>query len=249
MNKIISTHELTKYYDPKTCALNKVTLSINEGEWTTIMGPSGSGKTTLLNMIGSLDSPTGGKVIVDDIDITKLTRKRLTKFRREKIGFIFQQYHLIPYLTVLENVMLAQYYYGSVDERYAREVLERLGLGHRAEHIPAHLSGGEQQRACIARALVNEPKILLADEPTGNLDQKNGENILEILKELNEDGHTIVLITHNLDIARCGNRIIKLVDGKIFADTAEELKKTPEPLVTLDIAEHITKRKEEEKGV
>lgn len=245
MTEIISTYELTKYYDPKTCALNKVTLSINEGEWTTIMGSSGSGKTTLLNMIGSLDSPTDGKVIVDDIDITKLTRKRLTKFRREKIGFIFQQYHLIPYLTVLENVMLAQYYYGSVDERCAREMLERLGLGHRSEHIPAHLSGGEQQRACIARALINNPKILLADEPTGNIDRKNGENILEILKELNEDGHTIVLVTHSTDVARCGNRIIKLVDGEIFADTVEEIKKTPEPFVALDIAEHIAKRKDE----
>lgn len=245
MKEIISTYELTKWYDANTCALNKVTLFINEGDWTTIMGPSGSGKTTLLNMIGSLDRPTDGKVIVDDVDITKLFQRRLTKFRREKIGFIFQQYHLIPYLTVLENVMLAQYYYGHIDDDYACEMLERVGLQHRAEHIPAHLSGGEQQRVCIARALVNKPKILLADEPTGNLDLKTSKNILEILKELNEESHTIVMITHNPDTARYGNRIIKLIDGKIFADTAKEIEKGLEPIMALDIAEHIAKHKEE----
>jgi len=183
------------------------------------MGPSGCGKTTLLNIIGCLDSPTNGSVFINGVEITKLNQKKLTRFRREYIGLIFQQYHLIPYLTALENIMMAQYYHSVVDENEAIDVLKRVGLSHRLDHIPSHLSGGEQQRVCIARALINEPEILLADEPTGNLDQKNGEIILKLIKGLHKDGNTIVLVTHNPDIGNLGNRLIKLIDGKTCVDS------------------------------
>lgn len=214
-NNVIKIKNLKKIYDNKTRAINDVTINIKKGEWTTIMGPSGSGKTTLLNIIGCLDSSTNGSVNINNVEITKLNQKNLTKFRRENIGLIFQQYHLIPFLSALENVMMAQYYHSIVDKEQAIEALKRVGLEHRLYHIPAHLSGGEQQRVCIARALINEPKILLADEPTGNLDQKNGEIVLDLIKELHNEGHTIVLITHNPDIGKLGDRKIILVDGKI----------------------------------
>ena len=212
---IIQIKNLSKIYDNKTRALNNINLNIKQGEWTTIMGPSGSGKTTLLNIIGCLDSSTNGYIHINDIEVTNLNQKNLTRFRRENIGLIFQQYHLIPFLSALENVMIAQYYHSIVDKEQAIETLKRVGLEHRLNHIPAHLSGGEQQRVCIARALINEPKILLADEPTGNLDQKNGEIVLKLIKELHSEGHTIVLITHNPDIGKLGDRKIILVDGKI----------------------------------
>ena len=218
--EIIRLENLTKVYDKDTRALDNLKISINKGDWTTIMGPSGSGKTTLLNIIGCLDSATKGSVFIKKTEITELNQATLTKFRRENIGLIFQQYHLVSYLTALENVMMAQYFHGIKDENKAREVLKRVGLGHRLHHIPAHLSGGEQQRVCIARALINEPNILLADEPTGNLDQKNGDIVLNLIKELHKDGHTIILITHNPDIAKLGGRIIKLVDGKICSDSS-----------------------------
>ena len=212
---IISVQNVSKIYDADTKALNHLSLSIKKGDWTTIMGPSGSGKTTLLNIIGCLDSPSNGSVHINGTDITQLNQKQLTRFRRENIGLIFQQYHLIPYLTALENVMIAQYYHSIVDEKEAIDVLKRVGLTHRLHHIPAHLSGGEQQRVCIARALVNEPRILLADEPTGNLDQKNGDIVLKLITELHQEGHTIVLITHNQEIGKLGQKKIVLVDGKI----------------------------------
>ncbi len=182
-------------------------------------GASGSGKTTLLNIIGCLDSPTNGSVVINGKEINELTQVQLTRFRRENIGLIFQQYHLVPYLTALENVMLAQYYHGVVDEKKAKEVLQRVGLKHRLNHIPSHLSGGEQQRVCIARALINNPKILLADEPTGNLDQKNGEIVLSLIEKLHREGHTIIMVTHNPEIAKLGQRTVTLIDGKICADS------------------------------
>jgi putative ABC transport system ATP-binding protein len=212
---IISVQNVSKIYDANTKALNHLSLSIKKGDWTTIMGPSGSGKTTLLNIIGCLDSPSNGSVHINGTDITQLNQKQLTRFRRENIGLIFQQYHLISYLTALENVMIAQYYHSIVDEKEAIDVLKRVGLTHRLHHIPAHLSGGEQQRVCIARALINEPRILLADEPTGNLDQKNGDVVLKLITELHREGHTIVLITHNQEIGKLGQKKIVLVDGKI----------------------------------
>jgi len=218
-NELIKVKNLTKIYDKKTYALNNLNISIKKGDWTSIMGPSGCGKTTLLNIIGCLDSPTNGSVFINGVEITKLNQKKLTRFRREYIGLIFQQYHLIPYLTALENIMMAQYYHSVVDENEAIDVLKRVGLSHRLDHIPSHLSGGEQQRVCIARALINEPEILLADEPTGNLDQKNGEIILKLIKGLHKDGNTIVLVTHNPDIGNLGNRLIKLIDGKTCVDS------------------------------
>jgi putative ABC transport system ATP-binding protein len=149
-----------------------------------------------------------------------MNQKELTQFRRENIGLIFQQYHLIPYLTALENVALAQYFYGTVDKETSIKALENVGLSHRLTHRPSQLSGGEQQRVCIARALINKPNIILADEPTGNLDSKNGQTIMNILKELNDLGHTLVLITHNNEIANQGGRIIEMIDGEILKDSS-----------------------------
>ena len=217
--EIIKLNSIKKYYDENTRVLENLNLIINKGAWTSIMGPSGSGKTTLLNIIGCLDSATDGSLSINGTEITNLNQTQLTRFRRENIGLIFQQYHLVPYLTALENVMLAQYYHGMVDEVKAVEALKRVGLSHRLDHVPSHLSGGEQQRVCIARALINEPKILLADEPTGNLDQKNGEIVLDLIRQLHAEGHTIILVTHNSDIAKLGQRIITVIDGKICSDS------------------------------
>jgi len=216
---IIKLNKIAKIYDNKTKVLDGLDIVFHKGNWTSIMGPSGSGKTTLLNIIGCLDSPTNGSVVINGKEITKFTQVQLTRFRRENIGLIFQQYHLVPYLTALENVMLAQYYHGIIDEEKAIEVLQRVGLKHRLNHIPSHLSGGEQQRVCIARALINDPKILLADEPTGNLDQKNGENVLSLIKDLHKEEHTIIIVTHNIEIAKLGQRTVTLIDGKICADS------------------------------
>jgi putative ABC transport system ATP-binding protein len=218
--EIIQLNNIAKIYDTNTHVLEGLNLVIKRGDWTSIMGPSGSGKTTLLNIIGCLDSATKGSVLINGKEITTLNQVQLTRFRRENIGLIFQQYHLVSYLTALENVMLAQYYHSVVDEKKAIDVLKRVGMGHRLDHIPAHLSGGEQQRVCIARALINDPKILLADEPTGNLDQKNGDLVLSLIKELHQEGHTIILVTHNPEIAKLGKRTITLIDGKICADSS-----------------------------
>jgi putative ABC transport system ATP-binding protein len=220
MTKIVmKTEGLTKVYDNNTRALNGIDLLVRKGEWVSIMGPSGSGKTTLLNIIGGLDKPSKGLVRISGTEITGLNSKELTRFRRENIGFIFQQFHLVPYLTALENVLLAQYFHSIVVEKEAIEALERVGLKHRLTHLPTQMSGGEQQRVAVARALANEPDILLADEPTGNLDQKNGKMVLDLLQSLNDEGNTILMITHDLKIAKRGERIIKLIDGKIFKDT------------------------------
>lgn len=220
MTDIIQVSNLEKWYDKQTHVLRNITIDFKKGEWTGIMGPSGSGKTTLLNIIGCLDSASSGSITIDGRDITELNQRQLTQFRRENIGLIFQQYHLIPYLTALENVMLAQHYHSIVDEQGAIAVLKKVGMEHRMHHIPAHLSGGEQQRVCIARALINEPEILLADEPTGNLDQKNGEVVLDLIRDLHNEGHTIILVTHNPAIGGTGNRCIQLLDGGIHADVA-----------------------------
>jgi putative ABC transport system ATP-binding protein len=215
---LISLEKITKLYSGETRALNEVTLSFEKDEWTTIMGPSGSGKTTLLNIIGCLDLPTSGIVRIAGKEVTGVGQAALTRLRRENVGLIFQQHHLIPYLTALENVMLAQYYHGSPDETKAVAALKNVGLEHRLDHPPAHLSGGEQQRVCIARALVNEPPILLADEPTGNLDQTNGHVVLQLIQRLHEEGRAIVLVTHNPDISGLGDRTIRIVDGSVEQD-------------------------------
>jgi putative ABC transport system ATP-binding protein len=215
----IELNSVTKYYDSNTRALNNIDLNISKGQWATITGPSGSGKTTLLNLIGCLDRPSSGAININDSNLDSMNQKELTQFRRENIGLIFQQYHLIPYLTALENVMIAQYFYGTVDEEASIKALENVGLGHRLKHRPSQLSGGEQQRVCIARALINKPNIILADEPTGNLDSKNGQTIMNILKELNDQGHTLILITHNNEIANQAGRIIEMIDGEISNDS------------------------------
>lgn len=212
---IVEVRGVTKDYDG-TRALRDISLSVKRGEWLSITGPSGSGKSTLLNIIGGLDKPTEGSVYADGVAITSLRRSEIAKFRREHIGFVFQQFHLIPYLTALENVMLAQYFHSMADEEEARNALERVGLGQRLKHLPSQLSVGEQQRVCIARALINEPKLFLADEPTGNLDQTNGKVILDIFRNLHRERQiTIILITHDPVVAEMAQRTIRLVDGKL----------------------------------
>lgn len=196
-------------------ALKDVSLSVRKGEWVAIMGSSGSGKSTMMNIIGCMDKPSVGQVILDGQDITKESQKSLTEIRREKIGLIFQQFHLIPYLTALENVMVAQYYHSIPDEEEALKALERVGLKDRAKHLPSQLSGGEQQRVCIARALINSPEIILADEPTGNLDEANEKIVIEILRQLHKEGTTIIVVTHDLEVGDVAERKIILEYGKI----------------------------------
>ncbi|HXE90601.1 MAG TPA: ATP-binding cassette domain-containing protein [Terriglobales bacterium] len=199
----------------KIRALDDVTLSVSSGEWLAVMGPSGSGKSTLVNLIGCLDRPDSGTVEVEGQNIVELSGSALDRFRAETIGFVFQQYHLIPYLTALENVMLAQYFHSMTDEQEALEALERVGLADRARHLPAQLSGGEQQRVCIARALINDPKIILADEPTGNLDAVNEEIVMGLLRDLHRQGRTLVMVTHDPVVARMADRRLELHHGRI----------------------------------
>jgi len=197
-------------------ALRDATFSIVAGEWVAITGPSGSGKSTLVNLLGCLDRPTAGQIKIDGADIAAMSATELDRFRADKIGFIFQQFHLIPYLSALENIMLAQYFHSMTDEKEAHAALERVGLAARAKHLPSELSGGEQQRVCIARALINNPPILLADEPTGNLDADNQKIVASLLAELNRAGHTIVMVTHDPEMAALANRRIALSHGKVF---------------------------------
>jgi putative ABC transport system ATP-binding protein len=215
---MIKVRGLKKVYQT-ALALRGVDMDISQNEWVSIMGPSGSGKSTLLNIIGGLDYPSEGSVTIDGKEISAMKEDELAVFRRENIGFVFQQSYLIPYLTALENVMLAQYFHSIVDEKEAKEALERVGLGHRLHHRPSELSGGEQQRVCIARALINSPKLLLADEPTGNLDRENTRLILELLKDLHRnEGFTIVLVTHDPYVAGWGKRLLTMEDGRIIKD-------------------------------
>lgn len=200
-------------------ALRGVDMEVERGRWYSIVGPSGSGKSTLLNIIGGLDSPTRGSVSIDGIDLASLSEDEMARFRRENIGFVFQQSHLVPYLRSVENVMLAQYFHSMTDEAEAVEALKRVALGHRLHHRPSELSGGEQQRVCIARALINNPKILLADEPTGNLDRENTRLILELLKTLHSEEHfTIILVTHDPFVSKWAERVLTMEDGRIIKD-------------------------------
>ena len=196
-------------------ALDAIDLSVEEGEWLSIMGPSGSGKTTLMNIIGCMDKPSLGKIELAGQDISKLSSKELTIVRRDTIGLVFQQFHLVNYLTALENVMMAQYYHSMPDEEEAMEALASVGLKERAKHLPNQLSGGEQQRVCIARALINHPKLLLADEPTGNLDEKNERLVMEIFEKLHNTGSTIIVVTHDPEVADQAERMVVLEHGKI----------------------------------
>ena len=199
-------------------ALDKVNLKVDTGEWVAIMGPSGSGKSTMMNIIGCMDKPTSGEVLLDGVDISKESAKNLTRIRRDKIGLIFQQFHLVNYLTAVENVMMAQYYHSVPDEKEALQALERVGLADRAKHLPSQLSGGEQQRVCIARALINYPELLLADEPTGNLDEANENIVLDIFAQLHKEGTTLVVVTHDPEVAEVAQRTVMLGYGKITSD-------------------------------
>jgi putative ABC transport system ATP-binding protein len=201
-------------------ALDGVSFNVEAGEWIAIMGPSGSGKTTLINILGGLDTPTSGRAMVDGTDVARLDEAGLTRFRAEKIGFVFQQFYLVPYLTALENVMLAQYFHSATDEGEARASLERVGLGDRLDHLPSELSGGEQQRVAVARALINQAKLILADEPTGNLDEANEQIVLRLLGELHTEGHTILMVTHAAEIGQLADRRIDLAHGRLVHSPA-----------------------------
>lgn len=196
-------------------ALKSINLAVEKGDWVSIMGPSGSGKSTLLNIIALLDEPTSGDYKLLGKSMSDLSEDEKIIIRREKIGLIFQQFHLIPYLNALENVELAQFYHSSVDREDAKAALEKVGLGHRISHLPSELSGGEQQRLCIARSFINNPDILLADEPTGNLDGENEKIVLEAFCKLRDEGKTIILITHNPELGEYGNKKLRLRHGEM----------------------------------
>ena len=215
---IIETRGLTRSYG-EICALKPLDLTVPEGEWLSVMGHSGSGKSTLLNLLGGLDRPSSGSLRLGGEDLMTLSEDGLARFRREFVGIIFQQHHLVPYLTALENVMMAQYFHSVPDETEAKMALERVGLGHRLKNRPGELSGGEQQRVCIARAIINSPKLLLGDEPTGNLDHQNTGMVMELLRELrSEEQFTIILVTHNREVAAWGERVICLDDGVLVRE-------------------------------
>ena len=206
-------------------ALDAISLRVDAGEWLAVMGPSGSGKSSLINVIGCLDPADSGEVIIDGQNLAPLfsSSSELNRFRAEKLGLIFQQFHLIPYLTAIENVMLAQYFHSMTDEADARQALASVGLSDRLNHLPSQLSGGEQQRVCFARALINDPQIILADEPTGNLDARNEEIVLRLLRDLHSQGRTIVMVTHDPLVARLADRCVELHHGQLSAITTFEM--------------------------
>jgi len=225
---IIEIKNLTKIYDKDTIpvfALNNVTISFRSGEFTTIVGPSGSGKTTLLNMLGGLDKPTEGEIIIDHTNITRLRSRKLIDFRLRNIGFVFQSFNLIPVLTAKENVEFIMQLQGTpkrLRENRTNELLKSVGLGDRVDSRPNKLSGGQQQRVAVARALASKPKFILADEPTANLDSKSAENLLEIMEQLNkEENITFIFSTHDARVVAKARRIVTLEDGKIVSDTAK----------------------------
>lgn len=218
---ILEMREVSKSYG-NVHALKEFNMAVEAGEWISIMGPSGSGKSTMLNIIGCMDKPTTGSVIIDGVDTSKLNQKQLTEIRRDKIGLVFQQFHLVPHLTALENIMMAQYYHSMPDEKEGMQALKRVGLEDRAHHLPSQLSGGEQQRVCIARALINYPAIILADEPTGNLDEDNEKIVTEIFNELHKEGHTIIVVTHDPEVGMLAERTIKLEHGRVSEESYEK---------------------------
>ncbi|HJH25262.1 MAG TPA: ABC transporter ATP-binding protein [Methanophagales archaeon] len=219
---MIRTENLTKVYrmgDAEVYALHDVNLDIQEGEFIAIIGPSGSGKSTLLNMIGCLDTPTSGAVFIDGIDTGKLSENGLAEIRREKIGFIFQQFNLVHTLNALENVALPMFFAGVKREtrlKRAEELLANVGLGDRIHHKPSEMSGGQQQRVAIARALSNDPEVVIGDEPTGNVDTETGNTILDILEDLNKEGRTVVVVTHDAEIAARAGRTKRMRDGRVL---------------------------------
>lgn len=203
----------------ETEALRELSAELAPGSWVSLVGPSGSGKSTLLHLLGAMDTPSSGRVVVGESDLAALDADGQNRLRRERVGFVFQQHHMVPFLSAVENVMLAQHFHSVADEPEALAALDRVGLSHRARHLPSQLSGGERQRACIARALVNEPGLLLLDEPTGNLDWRSALVVLDVIARLHDEaGFTVVCATHNPAVARWGDRILRLVDGRLVAD-------------------------------
>ncbi|MFV0417491.1 MAG: ABC transporter ATP-binding protein [Dysgonomonas sp.] len=221
---MIRTENLQKVFrtdEVETWALNNITLEIKEGEFTAIMGPSGCGKSTLLNILGLLDNPTGGKYLLNGTDVSNFTESQRTSLRKGVIGFVFQSFNLIDELNVFENIELPLLYMGvSASERKQKveAAMDRMQISHRVKHFPQQLSGGQQQRVAIARAVVANPKLILADEPTGNLDSKNGKEVMSLLTELNNEGTTIVMVTHSQHDAGYAGRIINLFDGKLVSE-------------------------------
>lgn len=231
-NHLIEVKNVYKIYNPgenEVRALDGISVTIDHGEFVAIVGHSGSGKSTFMNMLGCLDTPTSGDYYLDGVNVAGMTDDELSDIRNKQIGFIFQGFNLIPSLTAQENVELPLVYRGMPAEQrhqLAEEALTRVGMEHRMNHRPSELSGGQQQRVAIARAIAARPPIIMADEPTGNLDTRSGEEVMKILRELNEEGRTIVLITHDNDIARQATRAIRIIDGKVVSDTlASELQK------------------------
>jgi putative ABC transport system ATP-binding protein len=218
VSELIQLIGVTKTYGDGPAAVRAVDdihFTAQSGEWIAIMGPSGSGKTTLLNLIGCLDQATSGQLVIGGTDTSKLSRRELVRFRSETVGFVFQQFHLVPHLTALENVMLAQFFHSMTDETEALAALKQVDLADRATHLPSQLSGGEQQRVAIARALVNDPKIILADEPTGNLDAENQRIVFDLFSRLHGEGRTIVMVTHDENAGKLADRRVHLEHGRI----------------------------------
>lgn len=233
---LIKIENIVKNYidgELTTPALRGVFLNIEEGEFAAITGSSGSGKSTLMHVIGFLDKPTSGKYFFDGKDTSQFNDDKLAEIRNQKVGFVFQSYNLLQRTSVLENVLLPTIYTAGLNKKdaveKAKQTLARVGLSHRINHHPNQLSGGEQQRVAIVRALINQPRLILADEPTGNLDSKSGQEVMQILQDLNEEGHTIIMVTHEKYVAECAGRIINLKDGEVLSD-----KKVPERRLAKD---------------
>jgi putative ABC transport system ATP-binding protein len=225
---MIRTENLSKIFRTEiveTTALNKVNFEVSKGEFVAIMGPSGCGKSTLLNILGLLDNPTSGYYYFDGADVTNFNENQRTKLRKGNIGFVFQSFNLINELTVYENIelpLIAMKITGSIRREKVEQILEEMRIGHRRKHFPKQLSGGQQQRVAVARALITKPKLILADEPTGNLDSANGEQVMQLLEQLNTDGTTIVMVTHSLSHADRAHRIVNLFDGHIVTERIEK---------------------------
>ncbi len=246
MKKVISIKNVNKNYgegDALVRALKDISIDIYSGEFVSIMGPSGSGKSTLMNILGILDKPTDGTYSLEDLNVESFDDKEQAKCRNTKIGFVFQAFNLLPKMSALKNVELPMIYNGvgkKEREQAAREALEKVGLSDRADHIPSKMSGGQKQRVAIARALVNKPDIILADEPTGNLDSISSEEIMEIFQNLNDEGVTVLLVTHEVDVAHHTKRILTFKDGRLTSD-----KKVEKPLRASEILKHNNQKLEE----
>ncbi len=217
MDMLLELDHISKIYGDLH-AVDDLSLTVPQGEWLAIVGSSGSGKTTLMNMIGCMDTPSKGSVSLEGRKLEDLNAGQLADVRKNLIGLVFQKFYLVPHLTAVENVMVAQYYHSVVDEKQALEALKKVGLKDRAHHLPSQLSGGEQQRVCVARALINNPKLILADEPTGNLDEKNEKIVLDLFRQLHDQGTTVIVVTHDALVASCAQREIMLAHGVLVGE-------------------------------